>query len=121
MLTNDITLAGDASSSTTYKFANLSGGNSERRDTSLGLDKPRRLFVKHELVTRGGVKYDRHLVRLEREEPQAETLTPVVGSVHVVIDAPRSTVTVAQLQDMVTQVKNLLSAANVTLLLNNEP
>lgn len=121
MFANDITLAGDASSSTTYSLTSINGGNADRRDAASALDSPKALLIKHEDVTRNGLKADRHLVRLEKTLPQASTLIPVTGSVHVVIDAPRDTITAAMIQDMATQLKNFLSAGNITKLLNDEP
>lgn len=121
MFNTDITLAGDASSSTTYSLTSIDGGNSDRRDAAAALDSPKSLFIKHEDVTRGTLKSDRHLVRLERTAPQAVTLLPVTASVHVVIDAPRDTITAVMISDMVTQLKNFLTSGNLTKLLNDEP
>jgi hypothetical protein len=121
MFTNDITLAGDAGSSTVYALISVEGGNSARRDGAAGLDSPKNMLIKHERVTKGTLTSDRHLVRLEKTLPQATTLVPVTGSIHVVIDAPRDTITVAMLKDMTTQLKNFLSAANIDKLVNNEP
>jgi hypothetical protein len=121
MLLNDITLAGDASSSQTYSLISVQDGNSVRRNSAAPSDAPQQLIVKHESYSKGSLKGTRHLVRLERTRAQATSLTPVTGSVHLVIDAPGDTVTAADLKDMFTQLKNLLTAGVVTQVLNGEP
>jgi hypothetical protein len=121
MFTNDITLAGDASSSQTYSLIDVDGGNSVRRNSAAPLDAPQVMTIKHESYTKGSIKGTRHLVRLERTRAQATSLTPVTGSVHVVIDAPNDTVTPADLKDMFTQLKNFLTAGAITQVLNGEP
>jgi hypothetical protein len=121
MFTNDITLAGDAGSSTVYALISVEGGNSARRDGASGLDLPKDMLIKHERVTKKTLTSDRHLVRLEKTKPESVSLLPVTASVHVVLDVPRGTITVAEIKDMVTQLKNFLSAGNIDKLINNEP
>lgn len=121
MLSLDITLAGDASSSQIYSLVSVEQGNSIRSNASAPTDSPQVMTVKHESYTKGTVKGKRHLVRLERTRPEAETATPVTGSVHVVFDLPNATVTAADLKDMFTQIKNLLTAGIITQIFNGEP
>jgi hypothetical protein len=121
MFNNDITLAGDASSSQMYSLIDVDGGNSIRKVAAAPLDAPQQLLIKHEPYAKGAIKGVRHLVRLERSRSQATTLIPVTGSVHVVFDAPNDTVTPADLKDMFTQLKNLLNAGAIVQVLNGEP
>jgi hypothetical protein len=120
MFANDVALAG-TSVTTTYSLISVSGGNSVRKDATVALDSPKSLLIKHEAITKGTLHSDRHLVRLERTAPQAGTLLPVTGSVHVVIDAPRDTITSAHILDMIDQLKTFLVAGNWTKLSNSEP
>lgn len=121
MLNTDITLAGDASSSQTYSLVSIEGGNSLRRNSAAPLDAPQVMAVKHDQYTKGTIKGARHLVRLDRSRAQATTLIPVTGSVYVVFDAPEGTISVADLKDMFTQLKNLLTAGVISQILNSEP
>jgi hypothetical protein len=121
MLSLDITLAGDAGSSQTYSTVSIADGNSVRRNAAAPLDAPQQLIVKHESYAKGATKGQRHLVRLERTRAQATSLTPITGSVHLVIDAPADTVSAADLKDMFTQLKALLTAGVVNQILNGEP
>jgi hypothetical protein len=120
MFATQLTVAG-TSVSQVYDLISINGGNSERRDATAALDAPERLIIKHEPVSKGTLKSDRHLVRFEATLPQAVTALPVTGSVHIVIDAPRDTVSAAKILDLVDQVRNFLTAGNLTKLLNNEP
>jgi hypothetical protein len=122
MFNTDITLIGDAASSTTYSLTSVVGGNADRFDATAAADSPKGLFIKHEKVKRNGLSATRHLVRLERTSPQATTLAPVTGSVHLVIEEPNDTITAAQLKDMITQLRNFLTAGGyVDKLFNDEP
>jgi hypothetical protein len=121
MFNNDITLAGDASSSQMYSLIDVDNGNSVRKNAAAPLDAPQLMTIKHESYKKGSISGVRHLVRLERTRAQSTSLTPVTGSVHVVFDAPNDTVTPADLKDMFTQLKNFLSAGAITQVLNGEP
>jgi expansin (peptidoglycan-binding protein) len=121
MLSLDITLAGDASSSQIYSLVDVDNGNSVRKNSSAPADAPQSLTIKHESYTKSGYSGGRHLIRLDRSRAQATTLIPVQGSVYVVIDAPANTVSAADLKDMFTQLKNLLTAGVISQMLNGEP
>jgi hypothetical protein len=120
MFANDVTVTG-TSVAVTYSLRSVKDGNSIRNDATVALDSPKAMLVKHEAITKGTLKSDRHLVRFERTAPQGTTLLPVLASAHVVIDAPRDTITAAQVLDLIDQLRNFLTAGNVTKLLNNEP
>jgi hypothetical protein len=122
MFTNDITLAGDNSSSTVYALRSITDGKSVRGDASAALGSPKTLTVNHSVVSRAGqVTADRHLVRLDRTEVNSEG-TSATASCYMVLEAPRSIVTEAQCLDMVTQLKNfILGSGYLDKLLNSEP
>lgn len=127
MFSNDITLAGDASSSTVYSLQSIANGKSIRGDAAATLGQPKTLTVSHGEVQRGkslsGVQRvaDRHLVRIDRtvNDSLGESQT---ASVYVVIESPRLIVTEAMQKDMVTQLVNFLTGSGyVDKLLNSEP
>lgn len=117
MLAQDITLAGDASSSQTYKTIT----EGVRRDTTAGFDQPRTLTIKHEVRSVKGLvpKVQATLVRLERIVLDANG-NGIPFSLGLTMSVPQKTVTIAQVQDMVTQLKNFLGSGNVAALLNSE-
>jgi len=121
MFTTAITLAGDASSSQVYDLQSITGSKSIRGDVALGAALPRLMTISHSVAGKGTQISDRHLVRLDLVKADAVTGETVNGSTYIVLDMPRKTFTVAQLQDQVTQLKNFLTAGNVAKLLNNEP
>lgn len=121
MLSLDITLAGDASSSTTYSLVSVAGGNSLRADAAAPLGSPRNLQLKTSEEKQGKVGVRRHLIRLDRTQVDAVTGEVAVVSAYVVLVNPTRITTTAQLLDMVTQLKNFLSTANLTKVLNGEP
>jgi hypothetical protein len=116
-----ITLAGDSSSSQTYDVQSIEGGKSIRGDATRGLALPRSMTISHATTAKGSQTSDRHLVRLDLAVADATTGEKVNMSVQVVLELPRTVATVAQLKDMVTQIKNFLIDANITKLLNGEP
>lgn len=119
-LTDDITLAGDASSSTTYALINRLATSSLRRDASATIGSPKAISVSHATGKDAfGQPVDRHVVRLDRTEADSLNLKHT-GSVYVVLVQPASGVTEAHIKDMRTQLKNFLSDANVDKVLNGE-
>jgi len=121
MFANDIVLAGEASSSTTYALRSVTDGKSVRGDASASLGSPRTLTINHSVVKRAdGTMADRHLARLDRTEVNSEGKS-ATASVYQVTEVPRSIVTEAQVLDMCTQLKNFLSNANLDKLFNSEP
>lgn len=115
---DDVVIADSVPTNITYSLISLKDSESLRRSGSLAL--PKTLRIAHTLAkSPSGI--DRHLAQLMRSEEDALTGEVHTGGVHVVITAPRKGVTDAQIQDMVVQLKNFLSSANVTKLLNGEP
>lgn len=122
MFTADITLAGDASSTRTYALRGYPDGASLRGVSSAGLAVPETLRISHTVSKpkAGGAQIDRHLVRLDLSKRDATTGQQETAAVYVVIEFPRAVSTLAQVKDMVTQLKNFLTGANVELLCNGE-
>lgn len=121
MFTNDITLAGDASSSTTYALLSIADGKSVRGNAAAPLGQPQTLTISHGVTKRGSLMVDRHLARLDKTKLDASN-APVGAAVYTVLEVPRNaTITEAEINDMCTQLKNLLSAGNIDKLLNGEP
>jgi hypothetical protein len=123
MLTQDITLAGDSSSTRVY--AQTAGptetSNSSIRKAPAATGELESLTVKHSTSSRNGTVVKRHLARLDLGKVNSTSQKQQVASVYVVMEVPQDTViTSAQISDMTTQLKNLLSAGNVTKLLNDE-
>jgi len=122
MFSNDITLAGDASSSTTYALRGVVDGKSIRGDASAPLGQPKNLTISHSVVNKaGGVTADRHLVRLDRtvSNGNGESAT---ASVYAVIESPRSIVAKSDQYDLITQLNSFLGVVgNRDKLFNNEP
>lgn len=121
MFTNDIPLIGDAASTRTYSLVSIAGGSSLRSNPLTGAALPETLAIKHTSTTKQKQTSDRHLVRLDLAKADALTGEVVNGAVYLVIEAPRTVITAAQLKDMVTQLKNFLTPGVVSQLLNNEP
>lgn len=121
MFSNDITLAGDASSSQTYALQSINDGKSIRGDKTLGAALPRLLTISHSASKKGTQVTDRHLVRLDLAKADAVTGEKVNLGVYLVLEMPRTVATNAQLKDMVTQMKNFITSGAVDQLLNNEP
>ncbi len=120
-LATDITLAGDASSSQMYSFANYpTPASSLRADRVKGAALPRTLAISHSVMSKGTQKTDRHLARLNLVSADAVTGEKVTQSVYLVIEQPQTVATVAGAKDMITQLKNFLSSGNIDMLLNNE-
>lgn len=121
MFTNDIVLTGDAASTQTYSLQSINAGKSIRGDALLGAALPRTMTIGHTESSKAGKITDRHLVRLDLVKADAITGLTVNIGVYLVIEMPRTTATVAQVKDMVTQLKNFLVPGAVQQLLNNEP
>jgi hypothetical protein len=121
MFTTDITLAGDSSSTRTYSLTSISGGSAVRANASVAAGEAEVMTISHGLKSKSPGSPERHLVRLDLTKVNATTGIPATGSVYLVIEEPVATITPAQLQDMCTQLKNFLTAGNITKLFNGEP
>lgn len=121
MFANDITLAGDASSTRTYALTSILNGSSIRSNASVAAGEAELMSISNTRKSKAPDSPTRHLVRLDLTRVNSTTGVPATGSVYVVIEEPQATITPVMIQDMVTQLKNFLTAANVTKILNDEP
>jgi len=121
MFATDITLAGDASSTRTYALTSIVNGKAIRANASVAAGEAEVLTISHGQKSKDPSAPTRHLIRLDLQKVNSTSGLSQTGSVYAVIEEPQNTVTTAQIQDMVTQLKNFLSAANVAKLLNDEP
>jgi hypothetical protein len=122
MFNPDITLVGDAASTRTYSLRGYPTGEQSLRGVlTAGLALPENLRISHSVSkASSAIPVDRHLVRLDLTKAHAVTGEAVTGSVYAVFELPRATITLAQIKDMTTQLKNFLDATNVGLLCNGE-
>jgi len=121
MYPTDITLAG-TSTSKTYSLISIEGRKALRSDATAALDAPRGLTISHQVTTVSGVLVDRHLVRLDESIAGTAPAPDVTASVQLVIAAPRETITVAQIKDVLARLVSFIGTAGYTdKLLNNEP
>jgi hypothetical protein len=122
MFSNDITLAGDSSSTRTYALRSIVDGNSVRAAATAPVGEDESLAIKHSLVVqKTGIPADRHLVRLDLAKLNSEEKL-AGAALYVVIEIPRdSVITAAIIKDMRTQLVNFLTNTNVDKLINREP
>lgn len=122
MFTNDITLVGDAASTRTYALTGVSDGKSIRANPLRSAALPERMTISHAPSKKGTLITDRHLVRFDNAVSDPLTGEVLTIGVYCVLEIPRNVnATAAVAKDMVTQLKNFLSAGFVQQLLNNEP
>lgn len=123
MLSQDLTLAGDASSSRVYSLQALEKGGSLRSNSAATPGLPETLSIQHTERTDKSTKVtvQRHSVRLEKSVANAAGV-PVKSTVFVVFEHHIDpAVTAAQIKDQFTQAKNLLDGTTIGKVLNNEP
>lgn len=107
MIANDLTLNPGSYGGTAANLVFVLGGyptptSSLRRVTATALTEPNSLLISHQSVVRGGVTYDRHLVR--RDRTLIDSLAGnVKGSAWITMEAPRgvSVWTPSVMKDMV--------------------
>jgi hypothetical protein len=122
MFNNDIALAG-TSVSNTFSLQSVVGGKSIRSDATAALGEPRYLTISHQAVSRPWGTADRHLIRLDRSFPGEFTTDPTLqASVQLVIEAPRTVVTAAEIQNLIDQMEAFTGTSGyVAKILNSEP
>jgi hypothetical protein len=123
MLTQDIVLVGDSASTRTYAqtAGPVEGSNTSIRKAPAATGELESLTIKHSTSLRNGTVVKRHLARLDLGKVNVTTQKQQVAGVYLVAEVPQDTaITAAQISDMITQLKNLLSAGNITKLLNDE-
>lgn len=114
---DDVTIADSTPADIVYSLVSLTGGVSLRRASAYGLRTPRELSIMHS-KTKSGLL--RHTVKLSRINEDADGNLGL-GSVSLTMNQPEDAIDASDLEDMVTQVVNFLTAANVTKLINGEP
>jgi hypothetical protein len=122
MFADPITLVGDSASTRDYKLRSIVAGNSERGNASAPANELENLSIKHSRSVKNGVVVKRHLVRLDLGKVNATTQVLHTAGVYAVLEVPTdSSITSTMIKDMVTQLKNFLTAGNVSALINEEP
>lgn len=107
MIANDLTLNPGSYGGTAANLVFVLGGyptstSSIRRVTATALTEPNSLLISHQTAVRGGVTYDRHLLR--RDRTLIDSLQGnVKGSAWLTIEAPRGVAvwTPSVIKDMV--------------------
>lgn len=112
----DIVVADATPANVTFSVTSVNGPKAVYSDASRNADKPRIATFSHQSAGSAVARRNRHLVRIDRTEVDADGNVGVV-SVYVVIDMSAKVVTTAQAYDTVVLVKNLLTEANVTKLI----
>jgi hypothetical protein len=122
MFADPITLAGDSSSTRDYKLRSIVSGNSERANAAAPANELETMAIKHSRSTKNGTVIKRHLVRLDLGKVNSTTQVLQTAGVYAVLEVPTdSAITSTMIKDMVTQLKNFLTAGNVSALINEEP
>lgn len=105
-----------------YDLTSIEAGKAIRTNAAAGLSTPQVLTISHAPAGSGDKVRDRHLVRLDQTFAASGDIPAQTASVYLVIDAPRNTVTAANLHDMVgTVLHQCNTVANLAKLYNNEP
>lgn len=121
MFLTDIPLLG-TSATKTYSLTSIVNSKSIRMDPSAPLGEPRLLTISHQMATRPYGTVDRHLVRLDETVAGTSPAPDVVISVQLVIEVPRETAQVAQVQDVLDRLEAFTNSSGyLAKLLNNEP
>lgn len=106
-MSNQITV-NDGTANVVYEVISQSNSETILRDVASTLSSPRNLRISH---TDGGANgTDRHLVQFLRTDDDADGM-PVTGTVHVVIAAPRTGVSKADLEVELTKLTTLITAS----------
>lgn len=119
--TPDITVKDAANADVIYSYVSSSGNKTIRKDISRPIETPRVFTISHEVAGAGASAVDRHLVRFDQTELDADGVTAATGSVHLVLTVPRKVVTSTVISDLVAQIKNYLTSDNVSKVLAGLP
>lgn len=120
----DIVIADAATDNVTYSQISLENSKSIRTDAARELGTPRSLTISHQTTGKNLSAKDRHLVRFDLVEADTDIsdgIATVSSSVYLVIENPRRIITKEQTLDMVTQLVNFTTAANLAKIMNGEP
>lgn len=119
MFSDRITLTDAAAAAQDYDAVEIKSNSTVRRDATRDLDQPMALTVSHE--TTKDKKRVNSAVMLDRTElDSGDGVTLGNARILCKISYDVEQITAAHLQEMVEEVKEFLSTANVTKLLNKE-
>lgn len=121
MLSNNLTVIGSGSIAKTFNLRTISpDGEVIRSDSAAGLSTPRTLTTSSVKKGAPGKEYQRVYVRFDFSEgPDLSGHTPVVSG-HMVLNVPLTVSAPTKAEDIRVLLANLMSAANLTLMLNGE-
>lgn len=105
---SDTITINDGAGNVTYTQLSLTSKEGLYRDVTSSLSNPRICRVSHE-TAKSNDGSDRHLVQFTRTDDDADG-NPYMGSVHIVISAPREGVSQSDLQAELTKLTNLVTA-----------
>jgi len=108
MFSGDIALDGATGTEATFKLISQSAGESTRIASTTTLAEPKLLAVKHTVSGKGAAAVDRHLVQLSLTKNDGNGL-PKVCVVNLTIAVPRSTITTAEVKDLVAYCTDFIS------------
>lgn len=118
----DIVVADSTPANVTYSEVLNSGTSCVYSDRTREIGVPRSISISHQLVGKGETLRLRSMVKLQDsiENPTVEG-DVVTGSVHIVYDIPQRVFAKADVTDLQTQLKNLISSVNfIDKILNQE-
>jgi hypothetical protein len=125
---NAITLTPSSGVATTsavarvFDWVSLENQKVIRQNAAAGLATPQLLTMSHQKTGNGVTAVDRHLIRIDQTFAAAGVIPEQIASVYMVLVAPRNTVTVANMQDLVgCLLHQTNTVANLAKILNNEP
>jgi hypothetical protein len=120
--TSDITIVDASTNDAVYSTISMAESKSIRKDDTRELGTPRSLTISHQTTGKNMTAIDRHLVRLDlvEEDSGSDDIATLSGSVYVVIENPRRIVTKTMVKDMVVQLVNFLTDANVEKVLSGQ-
>ena len=120
--TSDVTL-NDGTENHVYSTISLSGTETLRRDSALGLVYPKTMRISHQAVkAQGSGKANRCVVRLDSTKSTSMTDPAIKAteSAYFVFQKPESLPDQATMQKLIKELISFLTSANVTKLLNGE-
>lgn len=116
---SEVITLNDGVGNSTYVQTSITKKEGLYRDDSSTLQNPRIARVSHESAT-SATGSDRHLVQLTRTDDDADGV-PFTGSVHVVINAPREGVALADLNKEWVKLSTLITAKWSTIVGGFQP
>jgi hypothetical protein len=119
----DIAITSTIAGAQTYSLMSINGSTSDRKRAGLAQDSPETMTMKHQSVTRKGVRADRRLARIDvrKNFTIGEVDVNRTSSIQLVIDAEDG-FSVAQCKDLIERMVALLALSGFQdKFLNGEP